>query len=76
MMCGHSIRRLTPEEIDARRDAAQANYDRIYAEIEDAQRAEYEAEFGEEYRAKYPFKADGSEIHQQVQSRIVRESSE
>jgi hypothetical protein len=57
-----------------RRDTKQAHADRIsderaeaYIEAFDAniaaQAKEYDAEFGEEYRAKHPFKADTMAAH-------------
>lgn len=51
------IRRLT---LDEQADIA---YREAYEEIEEAMRANYEAEFGPEFRAKHPFQPDSARIH-------------
>jgi len=59
-----SIRKLDLEERRARM------YQDTYAQIEDGLRAEYEAEFGEAFRAQYPFKANGQIIHAMALQRL------
>lgn len=58
------IRRLTNEE------QADAAYREACEEIEAAMRANYEAEFGEEYRAKHPFQPDSARIHKIAMKQI------
>ncbi len=62
-----SIRRMDREE------AAQARYDEIYAEIEADWREEYDREFGKEYRAKHPFRADTAKLHRMTEKRMSDE---
>lgn len=76
MLCGRSIRRLTPEEIDKRREQSQARYEEIYAEIEAAERAEYDEQFGAAFQTAHPFKPDGARVHAKVVARMTQESSE
>lgn len=60
-MNDYCIRRLTPNEIDAREERAQELYDRLYAEIEYAEREEWDREFG-----PGTFKPNGSRVHGKV----------
>lgn len=48
---------------DSCEERDQQMYDEMYASIEDRQRREYEHEFGPAYRAKHPFRPNGSIIH-------------
>jgi hypothetical protein len=70
-ICPFPIRHLTAQD---RRDRAEeegdAVYERICGAIEDAQRAEYEAEYGPEYCACNPYAPDEGEIHQLAMARI------
>lgn len=67
MSWGGSIRRKTREELD------QERYEQVYAEIEAAEREEYDREFGQEFRVKHPFKPDGARVHAKVIERLTRE---
>lgn len=72
MICP-SIRRLTAAE-RAERDERHANkYERVAAEIEQAQREEYEREFGPTYKAKHPYVLDGEALHERVLQRMRAE---
>lgn len=71
MICPQPIRRLTAAERDARDAQHQATYERIYADIEAREREEYDRSFGPTYRAKFPYKADGSVIHFKMLNRIA-----
>lgn len=62
-----SIRRKTADE------CAREYYELIYAEIEAAEREEYDREFGQEFRVKHPFKPDGARVHAKVIERLTRE---
>lgn len=59
-----SIRKLDLEE---RRTAM---YQDAYDQIKDDLRAEYEAEFGPEFRAQHPFKPNHEVIHALVLKRL------
>lgn len=74
-MCGPNIRRLTAAERAARDEAEGMHYDSLFAEVEAAERAEYEEQFGEQYRLKHPFQRDGARIHAKVLARIRQEQS-
>lgn len=74
-MCGPNIRRLSAAERAARDEAEGMHYDTLFAEIEQAAREEYEAQFGPEYRARHPFKLDGAQAHAQVMARIRQEQA-
>lgn len=58
-----AIRRLTREEQE------QAAYAALCEEIEAEMRAEYEAQFGPEYRAQHPFNP-GNEVHNRAMAEI------
>lgn len=74
MSC-QSIRRLTHAEREAR-DAYEAyRYDEIMEYLIAKERAEYEAEFGPTYRAKYPFQASHN-LHEKVDRMIRAERAE
>lgn len=59
----HAIERARNEKFAQQGDDT---YDRLCAELEEADRASYEREFGEEFRAKYPFKPNGNSIHERA----------
>ena len=61
---------------DAADQRAKCRYERIFAEIEAAERAEYDYQFSREFRAKYPFKPDGARAHRKVQARIAQEDAD
>ena len=73
MICHLPIRRLTAAERADRDEAEGMRYDTLYAQIEAEERAEYEEEFGEAYRAKNPYKPDGARIHEKVVARARAE---
>ena len=76
MICGRSIRTLTPEERDRRQELARENYERVYAEIEAELMEEWDREFGPEFRAKHPFKPDTARVHQLATARIAQQSND
>lgn len=65
-----TYRALSQEQRDKRQESHQALYDRLFAEIEDEERTEYEDQFGAEYRARHPFKLDGARTHAKVVKRM------
>lgn len=65
-----SIRRLTAEERARHDEQHQARYDDLYAEIEAAERQEYDEEFGTDYRQRHPYKPDGARIHAKVLEKL------
>ena len=75
-MCGPSIRRLTAAERADRDLAAGMHYDSLFAEIEAAERQEYDEEFGPVYRQQHPYQPDGARIHRKVLARIEQEHNE
>ena len=58
-----AIRRLTREEQE------QAAYEELLEKVRGEMSAEYEAEFGPEYRARHPFKP-GNEVHNRAMAEI------
>lgn len=72
-MCGRSIRRLTPAERADRDEAEGMLYDTLFAEIEAAERLEYEQQFGPEFRAKHPFTPDRVHNHEEAMMRLRQE---
>lgn len=74
MICGRPIRRLTADE-RVRLEAQHAErYEALYAEIEAAEREEYDREFGPLYKSKYPYKPNGQRTHFKVLDRMNKES--
>jgi hypothetical protein len=73
MICPRSIRRLTPEERARHDEQHQARYAELYAEIEAAERAEYDEQFGPFYRERHPFTLDGVRVHYKVLQRMSNE---
>ncbi len=58
--------------MDAEERAATA-YRHAYEEIEERLRAEYEAEFGPAFRARYPFTPNGQIIHAVAMQQITNQ---
>ncbi len=75
MMCHMPIRRLTAAEKATRDEAEGEHYEALYAEIEAAERAEYDENYGPIYRQQHPFKPDGARIHAEVLARIRAEEN-
>lgn len=66
-ICPFPIRQLTAKDLRDRQEEARAErYRQLCDELEDADRAEYEEQFGEFYRARNPFKANAKSIHDRV----------
>lgn len=62
--------RLSQEQRDRREDMNQELYERVFAEVEDEERRQYEDDFGPNFRAKWPYKPDGARIHAKVVKRL------
>lgn len=62
--------RLSQEQRDRREDMNQELYERVFAEIEDEERAQYEVSFGSFYKERFPYKQDGAAIHAKVVKRL------
>lgn len=62
--------RLSQEQRDRREERNQELYERVFAEIEDEERRQYEDDFGPTYRAKHPYMADSARIHTKVAKRL------
>jgi hypothetical protein len=66
---------MDPQTPSERRDAAEEREADLYSELYDAeverQRVEYEAEYGELYRSRHPFKVDGLAVHEAVMRRLA-----
>lgn len=62
--------RLSQEQRDRREERNQELYERVFAEIEDEERQQYEDDFGPTYRAKWPYKPDGARTHTKVLKRM------
>lgn len=62
--------RLSQEQRDRREERSQELYERVFAEVEDEERRQYEDDFGPTYRAKWPYKQDGVCIHAKVVKRM------
>lgn len=62
--------RLSQEQRDRREDMNQEIYERMFAEIEDEERRQYEDDFGPTYRAKHEYKPDGARIHAKALKRM------
>lgn len=75
-MCGRSIRRLTADERAARDELERERYAALYAEIEAAERAEFEQQFSLEFQLHHPFRPDGMRIHWKVLDRMEIERHE
>jgi len=65
-----SIRRLTRCEREQRDEREAEQYEAMFAQIEAEQRAEYDANFGPTFQAKWPFKLDGAKVHDMVLARL------
>lgn len=78
MLCPFQIRpiRQAVERARNERFAQQGDdtYDRLCAELEEADRAAYEEEFGAEYRLRHPFKANEKSIHDRVTAMMAVEA--
>lgn len=66
----HTYCRLSQEQRDRREERNQELYERVFSEIEDEERRQYEYDFGPTYRAKHPYMADGARIHAKVLKRM------
>ncbi len=73
MICGHSIRSLTPKERAERQARHIARYERIYEEVEADMLAEFEINFGPTYRVKHPYTPSHDEIDTRTLRRIANE---
>lgn len=62
--------RLSQEQRDKRQEQHVELYERVFAEVEDEERAKYEDDFGPTYRAKHPYTADGARSHAKVVKRL------
>lgn len=62
--------RLSQEQRDKRQEQHVELYERVFAEIEDEERRQYEDDFGPTYRAKHEYKPDGARIHAKVVKRL------
>lgn len=62
--------RLSQEQRDRREDMNQELYERVFAEVEDEDRRQYEDDFGPTYRAKHEYNPDGARIHAKVVKRM------
>lgn len=51
----------------------QERYAELYAEIEAAERAEYDEQFGPIFLQQHPFKPDGARVHAKVLQRMNQE---
>jgi len=69
-------RRLTPDQRDRFAEQEQDRYEELYAEIEEAEREEYDRAFGAEYRALHPFQPDRGRVHAKVVARMKEEAEE
>lgn len=61
------------ERRDRAEEQASDAYRALYDQIVSDQEAEYEAEFGPEYRAVHPFKVNGATIHQRVMQQLQQQ---
>lgn len=59
-MCDRAERRFTAEERE------EEHYQTLYAEVEAADREDYDRSFGKTYKEKYPFRADATSIRKRV----------
>ncbi len=57
---------LTADQRDRRDEQHAELYDRLTAEVEAADRAEYEEQFGPTYKARFPYQANGPRIDERV----------
>lgn len=72
-MSSFPIRPLTRQELhDLAEERAAERYRDIYDETLAAERAEYEAEFDEEFRKKHPYKERPSHIHFKTMERLKK----
>jgi hypothetical protein len=69
MKC-NSTRRLSRAELEERAEYEAEQYEAIFAQIEGEMRAEYDANFGPTFQAKWPFKLDGAKVHDMVLARL------
>lgn len=67
-MCDRAERRFTAEERE------EEHYQTLYAEVEAADREDYDLAFGPTYRRLYPYEPDGPKIHKIVE-RMMRSGS-
>lgn len=75
MICRLSRPFLNGEERDRRDELAAELHERLTADVEAADRAEYENEFGPTYRALHPYKANSARIEERV-CKMIRERRE